>query len=288
MTDTRTMRDASCLDDQTIAAYADGKIDPARRMQVEAHLATCEDCYELLAEVLRHEEAVNPVAAIDEPPVPARSSLWGHRGMIAAGSIVAIAAALVMLVINARSPMAPLVNAVGAERLTAARPTGGFAYGPLRSRTRGSAPSDRNVALLAEAAQLQRRASSSNAPKDQHAWGVAQMLSGDLPGSIATLDGARKAAPTIAAYEADYGAALLTRFLEERRADDGERALAALDRATTLDPGMREAWFNKALLFEALGKVSEAANAWNTYLGIDGSSEWSSEARRRRDALGKQ
>jgi anti-sigma factor RsiW len=271
-----------CPDDETLAAYVDGRLSPQERQELEAHLTSCPDCYELVAEVLQTDDGFRESARLVTGP-----SRFERRSVFAAASLLAVAASLVMLVLSARSPLTPLVSAVGEERLTTARPTGGFKYGPLRSPVRGSSPDGGQLRLRAEAARLREQASATGAPRDLHAWGVAQLIAGDAAGSAATLDSARNASPSVAAYQSDYGAAALTIFQETRQDEDGARALEALTRATSLDPKLAEAWFNKALVLEALGHTAEAIQAWSTYLDIDRRSPWSDEARHHRDALQK-
>jgi tetratricopeptide (TPR) repeat protein len=274
-----------CLDDETVAAYVDGRIEPEKRRLVDEHLASCEDCYALLSELLHQERETQAAKVVQLPKKQSGGFSWNRRTVFASGALAVIAASLVMIAINLRSPIGPLVQAVGEERLTMARPTGGFRYGPLRSRTRGSSEPSAPLAVLTEATALRERATSSETPTNRHAWGIAMMLTGDLAGSIVMLGSARDHEPENGAYESDLGAAFLTRFLDERRDDDATQAMESFERATSLDPSLAEAWFNKALLLEALGKTGDAATAWNRYLEIDSSSPWSNEARRHRDAL---
>jgi len=51
--------------DETLAAYADGSLHVPVRRPVEAHLASCDDCLELLGEVTAALEALpaSPIAA---------------------------------------------------------------------------------------------------------------------------------------------------------------------------------------------------------------------------------
>jgi tetratricopeptide (TPR) repeat protein len=280
-------------DDATIAAYVDGRLAPAERQQVEAHLAACDDCYELVSEVVltedgfRREDESAQAAAVAElrPPSTAGGFAGRRRMLAAAGAFVAVAASILLLVFHDRSSLAPLVSIVGEERLTQARPTGGFKYGARRSPVRGSPSDQASLELLAEVSRLRERAARTGAPADVHAWGVGQLLTGDTAGAVSTLKSARNSAPEVAAFEADLGAAHLTLFLERAQTSDGTKALEALDRATSLDPRLSEAWFNKALALEALKRASDAISTWNRYLELDPGSPWSDEARRRRDTL---
>ena len=55
-------------DVETLAAYADGALDVRARAEVEAHLADCDDCYELVMEVVRSQEMDAVVVAATPPP----------------------------------------------------------------------------------------------------------------------------------------------------------------------------------------------------------------------------
>jgi tetratricopeptide (TPR) repeat protein len=68
---------------------------------------------------------------------------------------------------------------------------------------------------------------------------------------------------------------------------DRTSALKYLRRAIAADPGYADAHFNLADLAERLGDRDTAAAAWDDYLRLDPASTWSSEARRRLQALRK-
>jgi len=287
---------AGCIDAATLAAYVDGTLDSADRSRVVAHLASCEDCYELAAEVIRTEAelegrlAVDPDAERDEArpqPLQSRTTFWTKPIQVAtAGGLLAVAATALFFVIERGTPLDPLVTIVGSERLTEARPTGGFQYGPFRSPTRGSVEST-NLQLGIEAERLRQRAASTGAADDVHAWGIAQLLRGEIDGSIASLQSAAQSKPDDAAYRADVGAAYMTRFLQQNTQADAVAALDALDKAIALSPTApsREAWFNKALLLERLERRDEALAAWSRFIALPDQSGWRDEAIRHRDAL---
>ena len=295
MTDSGRAAGAACLDDEALARYIDGGGSAEERRRVEGHLASCADCELLFAEILRVEEdpelagslsddAVAPPQATESrlaPVVPLRRPPRGI--LMAAGGLLAAAAAIFIVVLPDRDPLAPLVAAVGEERLTAARPTGGFRYGPLRSTLRGGSADD-GLTIRAAEAELRQKAASGT-PARVHAWGVAQLLAGDTAASVGTLERAAAAAPDVAAYHADLGAARLTQYLESGQEADGIAALDSLDRALALDGTIAEARFNRALLLGALGRTDEARAAWDDYLSRDGNSAWADEARRQREAL---
>ena len=92
-----------------------------------------------MAEVVRtQEELLSPASDVtadapkpDPPkPGPVTNVLWfRRRGLAAAAGFVAIAASVLLVVLNRGTPLASLVSVVGSERLTLARPTGEFQYG---------------------------------------------------------------------------------------------------------------------------------------------------------------
>ncbi len=267
----------ACVDAATLAAFVDGTIDPAGRARVVAHVATCADCAELVGEVVRTSEELS---------VGAKGKvLWMHRrGLAALGGLVAVAASLLLVVLNRGAALDPLVAAVGNERLILARPTGGFHYGPLRSPTRGEKDQS-NLALAAEAARLRERAAETNAAADVHASGVARLVAGDATGAIDALQAAVRLQRDDARFVADLGAAHMTRFADDGDPRDASAALDALDRAIALSPSLKEAWFNKALLLERMNRPADALTAWNTYLDLSDDRGWRDEAIRNRDDL---
>ena len=296
MADVRAGGAAGCVDAATLAAYVDGTLDSAGRSRVVAHLASCEDCYELVAEVIRTETELEERTADDslsladeEKPQPAQAKpvFWSKPVRFATtGGLLAVAATALFFVIERGTALDPLVTVVGSERLTEARPTGGFQYGPLRSATRGPAEAN-DVQLRVVAEQLRERAARTSAAEDVHALGIAQLLRGEIDSSIASLESAARSKPNDAAYRADVGAAYMTRFLQQNNQSDAAAALDSLDKAIALSPSApaREAWFNKALLLERLNRRDEALNAWNRFIALPDQSGWRDEGIRHRDAL---
>jgi anti-sigma factor RsiW len=59
---------------ETLAAYVDGTLDVPRRGEVARHLGDCDECHDLVAEVLKTEEILD--SASDTPePVPVAAPL---------------------------------------------------------------------------------------------------------------------------------------------------------------------------------------------------------------------
>jgi len=286
MTDDRSRSEHACVDAETIAAFVDGTIDPAERTRVVAHLATCEDCTDLVGEVEHTSAAlrgVEPVLAGTTDQPRGKVLRFRRGGLAAVGGLVAIAASMLLL-LNRGSALDPLVAAVGNKRLIVARPTGGFHHGPLSSPVRGSTDTT-DYQLLAVVARLQERARQTNAAVDLHAAGVAQLVAGDTTNAIGSLQSSVRLMPDDATFTADLGAAYLTRFVERGDQNDAAAALDAFDKALARSPSLAEAWFNKALVLERMNRAADAVTAWNRYLELSDDRGWRDEAIRSRDDL---
>jgi tetratricopeptide (TPR) repeat protein len=300
----------TCPELETLAAYVEGKLPPAARDEVTQHLAGCERCYELVVEVEAAADANRSAASEPVPGDPGglargtgvldlrrapRSPWWRSRAaaLTAAGGSLAAAALLVLSFVQPswwavqRGPdLAALIDATREERTVEARLTGGFAAAPLRSPTRsGSGPGLANLDLRLAAAQLEQAAQEDPRPERLHAWGVAQLTLGQVDGAIETLEGVAARLPGDARVASDLSAAYAERARTLGQPEDWTRALAAADRAIALDPVLAEAYFNRALALGGAGRAVEARAAWVAYQSLDRGSDWTNEARQRRDSL---
>lgn len=293
MVDNHAGPSSTCIDDETLAAFVDGTLEPSARSRIVAHLGACADCSSLVAEVAVVDEELRDVAAIPmHDPFQgkhqtASTRFWSRGRLAAAVGGLAIAASVLLIVANRESQLDPLVGIVGNERMTVARPTGGFHYGPLRSTTRGPRDSG-NLALLAEAARLGQRAEQTAAAEDVHASGVAHLIAGDVARSVPLLESAARLKPDDAAFRTDLGAAHMTRFIERGDQADATSALEEFEQALALAPSTKEAWFNKALLLERLNRPADAIAAWTKYMELPDEEGWRQEAARTRDAIQRQ
>jgi CHAT domain-containing protein len=272
------------LDDETLAAFVDGTCDAAERARVVAHLASCDGCRELAAEVTRFAAASAPASAASRSPRRA----W-VLGAVAAAAAIAVGVALVRLAPGNRvrvSPeMAELVSALEGERPIEARLAGGFRWAPPRDVMRGAGPGPTpSWKIFAAAAHVKEQA-EKGATDALGALGVAHLVLGDEDQAVAALEKALKTRPKDAALLTDLSAAYLTRWKRKDEAEDIIRALDTADRAIEADPKLAEPHFNRALALEALGRGEMAKKAWDDYLERDPSSEWAAEAKRRRDAI---
>jgi CHAT domain-containing protein len=300
-------RQGACPDLNLIATYVDGRLDESARSALHRHLAACDACTELVAEIVATSTAgvsadvpSHPVAA---QPVSSPTLFFRRRRVVIATSVFAAAAA-VALVVRLRHDRSPevigtapaasrasavdprfegLVAALGETRPVEGRLTGGFGYGRLRTPDRGATATG-NLALTAAAGELQKRADTNPTAANLHAWGVAQVLMGIYDSGVETLESVWMQQQN-ARVAADLGAARLARADAAGSPEDLPRALEALEQALTIEPNLTEAWFSKAIVLERLEIRQQARDAWIRYLQLDPDSAWSAEARRRLTAL---
>jgi tetratricopeptide (TPR) repeat protein len=222
-----------------------------------------------------------------------------RRWQVVGGAMLAAAAALLFAIAldpawvrdlrgagagGAATPeLRELVAAVGVNRATEPRLSGGFAWGPppsvMRSGNAGrSLPPDVRIAI----ARIEKAAAEDPAPANLHALGAAYLVAGDLDAAVDTLRKAADVRPGEARIFSDLAAAYLTRA--SRRPADGDvaSAIAAAERAVTLDAALPEAWFNLALARANAGENARAQEAWNRAAALEPpSSGWHDEAVRR-------
>lgn len=274
----------SCLSPETLAALAAGRLGSDARAAADAHLATCDDCTEVLADVLR----LMPADAA-APAVPSAAIYWGRHRLIslAAAAVVVLATGTLAW----RYWQAPerqldravtqLAEAIGTDRSVDARVNGAFAWGPRPATTRG----DTSAALPFDAQQatltIRRLATAHPSARALGAAGVASLIAGDVDGAITSLEAAAARPDADARVFGDLAAAHAERWRRTREAADAVAALDAAERALLLTPGDPVARFNQALAVEALGLRDQAIARWRAYLDVDATSPWAEEARER-------
>jgi CHAT domain-containing protein len=191
-----------------------------------------------------------------------------------------------------------LASVVGDHRLTRARLSGGFAYAPCRidsSANRlvrglvcdGPAPTSWKSAgrLRNLASDMRVRAQSDSASQDAHTAGIWDLIWGRTDDAVADLREAVKLDPLNASALNDLAVALTE---SAERHDDPSAlidAFVAADSAVRIDSTLKEARFTHALLLEQLYLRTDAIDAWNRYLKLDGKSRWADEAREHVTAL---
>lgn len=295
-----------CPDSATLAAYLDDRLDEPARQAVQAHLAVCSDCCDLVIESAETLEqafgATGPVeretktTAADVVSIDQHTSSrgTGWRWSFAAAALAAVVAVALwtpprwwqgLVQTPAERRMAALVDAVGERRFVEARIMGGFEYGPMRTTNRGLGPGVDDLPLVAAAAALQQAADAEPTAETLRGVGVAYLAIGEIDRGVAALEDAARRAPSHAGVLSDLSAALLARAASGDRLDAAAAALDAAERALQIDPDLLEAQFNRALALERAGLRDQARDAWRRYLERDAGSPWRQDAEKRLKAL---
>jgi CHAT domain-containing protein len=268
---------SACPAPEVLAAFAEGKLAGAELEMTAEHLRECRDCRRTVAEVVRLEPLSRELRT---PKRPSRVSLW----FAAAAALAGIAYASLWAVRSQRAtaPMRALVAASPLDgRYLEPRVSGGFAWAPLRTATRGSeAPPPSHMKLVGTAGQVIEQTETDQSPRARHAAAVARLLTGSAGQAATELSRLTKFTSEAVVWS-DLAAA---RYSEAVQGDDEKprlaQALAAADAALRLDPALPEALFNRALILEHLGLRDAARVAWQRYLAADSGSPWAREAER--------
>jgi CHAT domain-containing protein len=280
-----------CPGSNLLAAYVECRLDAQATSALEAHLASCSDCSELLAEALSVREVVVPrVTSVDEPAETA--GRWTRR-VVRGGAVAAAIVAALVLPEMARPrrdyKLADLAAAAGARWPVEGRLTGGIPHSSLNAPLaggQGGAVGD-PVRVQLVAGKIREDLDARGTPEHLHSFGLSQLLQGRLDAASVALTAAAREQPLNAAYQSDAAALFLERARANLRPDDLPRALAAAERARLANPAMLEGAFNRALALERLSLTAQARQAWMEYLSRDSSSSWAGEARSHLEALNR-
>ncbi len=155
-------------------------------------------------------------------------------------------------------------------------------YGPVRQQKGANGSSQSPASLLEAEARVARELTKRPDDARWLAWRAeTEMLSWDPETAIATLTRALDRKPDDPALSAELGIAYALRAEAQNRSVDYGTAIEHLTRAIRLKPGLRDALFNRAIVYERLFLYDEAIQDWRRYLSLDSSSAWADEARRR-------
>ncbi len=174
-----------------------------------------------------------------------------------------------------------LVAAAGGERPVESRLTGGFSYAPtfqglfLRS---GRSALPGNQAVRKAAREIYKEASLRATPEALQAKGLLYLVTNRPEKAVPILEQASRRVPQNAAILSDLAAAYIASAEALDRPINLVGALSAAEKATRLDSSSPEALFNRALACRKLFLPSQAAEALQRYLELDGSSGWAREA----------
>lgn len=260
---------ASCPTRAELAEFSTGGLTSGRRTEVALHARRCRECI--------------AVMEVRDRPIGAK---MGRALAIAMVAVVVLVSGWAILQ-SRRSegpPIAALVRLTAGQRFVEGRLSGGFEWAPLQ-KTRGVGGLVADRWDLVRAVTEMREGVSAGSLDRKHAMGVAYLLLGQVDEGIRALELATEDAPRDARLLSDLAAALIERGKLFGHAQDLVRALDHAEEALTIDRGLIEAHFNKALAMQELGLREGAARWWEDYGSLDRSSPWAGEARQRRERL---
>lgn len=258
---------------QTMAAFLDGKLPRNEIASVADHLSRCGECRLVIAETARFKREEDSRASS-----PRTARAW----WLAAAAILAIAAvtAPLLWMRAASDPIGQLADAAPAGHRLLEPRLARFRWARLQPPSRGSgAPDDpADLKLSGAAGEVLQKTLDRTDAEGRHASGVAYLLIGRAGESVAALERAAQTSNDWQRWN-DLAAARYALAKNGKRPSQLPQALADADRALRLAPNKAEPSFNRALILEAMGLWEAARKAWERYLALDPSSEWSNEAR---------
>lgn len=268
------MSRASCLDPETLAAFAEGRLTRDEIASVLAHLRRCPAC-------------TADLEALRRPGAPRTALRW-----LAAAAVLVVAIASAWLLRDrigaGRDPVQRLVSLTPRDaRIIEPRLTGGFAWSPYIGPTRAAdgAADPQRLKLAGAAGEILDDATRSSSPASRRAAGIALVLVDRPLDAAANLRAAAKALPQDARVHSDLAAAEYAAAAQLRTPSLYPAALADADAALRIDARLPEGLFNRALILERLGLTQAAREAWQRFLDVDPASPWADEARERMKRL---
>lgn len=275
-----------CPTAETQAAFIDGTGSDEERQSVQRHLETCPTCMRVLRETARFEreelESRGAAGAANLVPMRRAPAWWMA---VAAGLVIAIVGGYAIWQIRPRDP---LRNLYAAAARVDYRPVEGRLHGmefrPVAPTERSGSIDDETPATLrlrGAAGELLEKSAGSEDASALHAAGVARLVTGNERQAVEHLEAATAKQTNNASYWSDLAAARLSQGKADGDPHSFALALAAADRALRIDPRLSDALFNRAVALNFLNFYSEAADAYRTYLEVDGQSLWAAEVRDR-------
>jgi hypothetical protein len=265
--------------DETLAEFADGKLNGRARRTMIEHLASCDDCrsiYDVIADA-QDADVIDRYA-----PIP------GNFGKVAISTLAVAAAATIVFFTPPVQERVAAWRTGGVSRLVSAsegldkRPVAGrlagFPHSPFDT-PRGDEKAEFAKMILQGTAASVIEESDGESVKELRAKGLGHLLLGERDEAVNALELASKAAggndPLILS---DLAAA----YLERARFPGGKpmdlaSARETADRAWKMKKTPETAW-NRAHILEYANDPGANA-AWNAYLELDSTSPWAQEVR---------
>ncbi|HEX7705379.1 MAG TPA: hypothetical protein VF701_02875, partial [Thermoanaerobaculia bacterium] len=271
-------------DPEVLAAFVEGNVAEHETAGLTDHLRSCAECRLIVGETARWAREEAPA---DEKRQPVRS--FPKRWWLLTAAAATVIAGGVLWQSGERSGVDRLVAAAPRDvRFVEPRISGGFPWAPTEDIQRSAENRDpRHMELVGAAGVVLKETATDASARGRQAAGVAHLIAGAPDAAVAELTKASQQSQDATVWS-DLAAA---HYVAALRTDSPEKlsdALSAVDEALRLEPGLREALFNRALILQRLHLRDAALEAWRRYLEVDDRSEWAGEARRNMETLTSQ
>lgn len=272
----------NCPNEETLAAFIDGRLKQDARNELIHHIAGCAECRDVMTAARELESETMLESENVREFHPRRSYIPAAVAAIAATIMVVVFVPQVRdwVSLQVRGPLAPVKTAYesGPDRRVEPR-LSGFPYKEFKGPTRGT-PEDAEWSMMAAAAKLEETA-SKRSWKELRALAVAKLLIGERDDAVGAIELAGKAGgDSDPGFLNDAAAVYIERARYSQRPEDRTRAVKAAERAWARVATPESAW-NRALAYEMNDRTADAIGAWNDYLAIDRDSAWRTEAQNR-------
>lgn len=275
------VNDESCLGDETLSLYLEGRLEAPLRMASEQHMVECDQCRGRLVRFMRvmnegvleeEESAIDDAIArftvrYGDNPTPVRPELESRVEQSRIGAIAAVAAALVVALGGAFFWLAgpspgDVLESLLAERRHRPRFSMQEVHSPF-SAVRAPLDGEDGAleAMMTGATDLE--------------WGVFFVATGDYERGLPLLE--RAVATGSAAAHNDLGLAYM--LSDQAAAGQGnvEAARREFQAAIAADPAFATPLFNMAILLAREGLNDEATDYAMRYAALDPDSGWTDE-----------
>ena len=281
---------APCPSDETLAAWLDDRLTPDESKRIEAHVADCDDCAELVAAIVpvlddialasegvlvdMAADAPKPITAftapgpratrVDPAPVHVRWRVRRTLQALAAAVTLAIGGAMFWqrgTDVPPAEDLRALAAVQGDVRQTHGRLVGfPWAEAPRTYRSAAAAGAPR-ADLLSTAEGIKQQYLHPETPSARHALGVALLLAGDVDSAVESLELAVNARPTDPRFANDAAVAHLQRAWASGDEQDLRRARQLAESIVAQHPNSAEGWFNLMMAGRRAGDQALEARA---------------------------
>ncbi|MEW6734035.1 MAG: CHAT domain-containing protein [Acidobacteriota bacterium] len=115
-------------------------------------------------------------------------------------------------------------------------------------------------------------------PQNSRALALLYLAKGQISKAVNTLEIATRRSPHNVLLLNDLAALYFTRAQYQNQPLDLLNAFSTVNTALAINPKLKEAGFNRALILERLQLTTDARKAWQEYLALEQSAEWTREA----------